>query len=415
MANLRDATVRQEEIDMPHETNRRIGVGLLSAGWMGTVHSRGYTAVPDKYPDLGVVPDLVAVADTSQDAGRRAVDRLGYRRATTDYRQVLADPEIDVVSICAPNYLHRQFALAAVEAHKPFWIEKPMGVGLADSAAIADAVETAGLVTCVGFNYRHAPAVELARRMIRGGELGTITNVRCRLDADYSSDPTAPRTWRFVAATAGTGVLGDLLSHGIDLVQYLGGAIHEVIAATGTFITQRPEAAAGGVGHQVAVAEGAATLPVENEDYAAIIARLDSGAIATLESSRIAIGPRCEYGFAVYGTKGSLVWDFERMNELRVCLGRATGQYGYTRVLTEPGHGDFGRFQPGAGMGLSFDDLKTIEAYQFLASVVSGRQLAPSVADGLAAASVVDAAAQSALDGTWHTVPAPIGSVTFDD
>ena len=400
---------------MTEDTARRIGVGLISAGWMGTVHSRGYLGTRDKFPELGVIPELVAVADTSESAGRTAVERLGYRRWTTDVHEVLADPEVDVVSICAPNYLHREFALAAAAAGKPFWIEKPMGVGVADSAAIADAVEAAGLVTCVGFNYRHAPAVEEARRLIRSGALGTITNVRCRLDADYSSDPAGPRTWRFIREKAGSGVLGDLLSHGIDLVQYLVGAIHEVTCLTETFITQRPQAAEGGIGHHVAVAEGAQLLPVENEDYAAIIARLDSGAVATLESSRIAVGPRCEYGFSVYGTTGSLVWDFERMNELQVCLGRGAGQYGYTRVLTEPGHGDFGRFQPGAGMGLSFDDLKTIEAAQFLASVVSGRQLAPAVADGLAAASVADAAQRSAADGAWHVVPAPLGSVTFDD
>ena len=394
---------------MADDSARRIGVGLISAGWMGTVHSRGYLGAREKYPEL------VVVADSSEAAARRAVDRLGYRRWTSDVRDVLADPEVDVVSICAPNYLHREFALAAVEAGKPFWIEKPMGVGVADSAAIAQAVEAAGLVTCVGFNYRHAPAVEEARRLVRSGALGTITNIRCRLDADYSSDPDGPRTWRFIKEKAGSGVLGDLLSHGIDLVQYLAGAIHEVTCLTETFITHRPQAAEGGIGHHVAVAEDAQLLPVENEDYAAIIARLDSGAVATLESSRIAVGPRCEYGFSVYGTTGSLVWDFERMNELQVCLGRGAGQYGYTRVLTEPGHGDFGRFQPGAGMGLSFDDLKTIEASQFLASVVSGRQLAPSVADGLAAASVADAAQQSAADGAWHTVPAPLGSVTFDD
>ncbi len=400
---------------MADDTARRIGVGLISAGWMGTVHSRGYLGAREKYPDLAVAPELAVVADSSETAARRAVDRLGYRRWTTDYREVLADPEVDVVSICAPNYLHREFALAAAAAGKPFWIEKPMGVSLADSTAIAEAAEAAGLVTCVGFNYRHAPAVEEARRLVRSGALGTITNVRCRLDADYSSDPDGPRTWRFLKDKAGTGVLGDLLSHGIDLVQYLAGAIHEVTCLTQTFIAHRPQAAEGGIGHQVAVVAGAQQLPVENEDYAAIIARLDSGAVATLESSRIAVGPRCEYRFAVYGTQGSLVWDFERMNELQVCLGRTAGTYGYTRVLTEPGHGDFGRFQPGAGMGLSFDDLKTIEAYQFLRSVVSGQQLASSVADGLSAASVVDAATRSAADGTWHTVAAPVGSVTFDD
>lgn len=392
--------------------SQRIGVGLISAGWMGTVHSRGYLTAPEKYPELGVVPELVVVADTVEANAQRAVDRLGYGRATADYREVLADPAVDVVSICGPNFLHKEFALAAVKAGKPFWIEKPMGASLADSLAIAEATEAAGLVTAVGFNYRHAPAVQHARDLVRSGRLGRITNVRVRLDADYSSDPAGPRTWRFVKDQAGTGVLGDLLSHGIDLAQYLVGAITDVSALTATFITERPQVAVGGVGHQVTAAVGAPMLPVENEDWAALMVRFASGAVGTFESSRVAVGPRCEYGIAVYGTEGSLVWDFERMNEIQVCLRGKT--YGYTRVLTDSSMGDFGRFQVGAGLGLSFDDLKAIEASLFLASVTSGRQLAPSVADGLAAATVAHAAETSAGDGTWHQVPSPTGRTTFD-
>jgi predicted dehydrogenase len=391
---------------------RRIGVGLISAGWMGTVHSRAYLAAREKYPELGVTPELVIVADTVEANARRAADRLGYRETTDDVRAVLAHLDVDVVSICAPNYLHREFALAAIEAGKPFWIEKPMGAGIADSRAIAEATEASGLVTCVGFNYRHAPAIAHARDLIRSGALGHITNVRCRFDADYSSSPDGPRTWRFVRAQAGSGVLGDLLSHGFDLAQYLAGAIKEVTALTRTVIPERPQVAEGGIGHSVTSAADAPMLPVENEDWAGVLARFANGATGTFESSRVAVGPRCEYGIAVYGTQGSLEWSFERMNELLVC--RRGETYGYTRVLTDPAHGEFGRFQPGAGLGLSFDDLKTVEAALFLRSVITGEQLAPSVADGLASASVADAAERSAEDGRWHSVPAPAGRTTFD-
>lgn len=392
---------------------KRVGVGLISAGWMGTVHSRGYLGVQDKYPELGVAPELVVVADTEPANSRRLVERLGYRRATTDYHEVLDDPAVDVVSIAAPNFLHREFALAAVAAGKPFWIEKPMGAGLADSEAIAEAVAAAGLVTAVGFNYRHAPAVQHLRGLVRSGRLGRITNVRVRLDADYSSDPRGPRTWRFVAAKAGTGVLGDLLSHGFDLAQHvLADPVTDVCALTATFIPERPDVATGGVGHQVTADADAPMLPVENEDWAAVHARFASGAVGTFESSRVAVGPRCEYSIAVYGTGGSARWDFERMNELDVCL-KDSGSYGYTRVLTDPSMGEFGRFQVGAGLGLSFDDLKVIEARLFLESVLTGEQRAPSVADGLAAARVAHAAEASASDQAWHRVPAPTGRTTF--
>jgi predicted dehydrogenase len=379
---------------------------------MGTLHSRAYRAVRETYPELDVEIDLVVVADSVEANARRVADRLGYRRTTVDYREVLADPEVDVVSICGPNFLHREFALAAIAAGKPFWIEKPMGAGIEDSRAIAAATEASGLPSCVGFNYRQAPAIAHARDLVRSGALGRITNVRCRFDADYSSSPEGPRTWRFVKAQAGSGVLGDLLSHGFDLAQYLVGAITDVSAVTATFIADRPQVAEGGTGHNVVSAAGAPMLPVENEDWAAVHARFASGAVGTFESTRVAVGPRCEYGIAVYGTEGSLEWGFERMNELAVC--RRGETYGYTRVLADPSHGAFGRFQPGAGLSLSFDDLKTVEAALFLQSVLSGAQLAPSVADGLAAAEVADAAERSAAAGCWQAVPAPVGRTTFD-
>lgn len=389
---------------------RRLGVGLISAGWMGTVHSRGYRAVQEKYPDLGVRPDLVLAADPVAENARRLADQVGYHRTTTDPMAVLADPEVDVVSICAPNYLHRQYALAAAAAGKPFWIEKPMGVSAAQSQDIAEAVTDAGLVTAVGFNYRHVPAVARARQILRSGRLGTVTQVRIHLDADYSADPAGPRTWRYVRETAGTGVLGDLLSHGFDLAQWMVGPLAEVSAATSTIVTERP-APGDGVGHQVAGDLSGPMLPVENEDVAVVLARFADGAIGTVSGSRVAIGSRCDYGIQVQGTAGALRWDFERMNELEICT--PDGDYGYTRVMTDATCGDFSRFQPGAGMGLSFDDLKTVEAAQFLRSVLTGDQTAPSVADGLAAARLVQAAADSAADGRWHPVPAPVGRTTY--
>ncbi|HMO11340.1 MAG TPA: Gfo/Idh/MocA family oxidoreductase, partial [Actinotalea sp.] len=174
----------------------RLGVGLISAGWMGTVHARGYLGLPDKFPELGVSPALVQVADPVTANAQRLVDRLGFGSLTTDYRDVLADPAVHVVSPCAPNYLHPRFALEAAAPGKPFWIEKPMGAGVADSRAIGAAVAAAGLVTAVGFNYRHAPGVAKLRALVRAGRLGRVTNVRVRFDADYSSAPDGPRTWR---------------------------------------------------------------------------------------------------------------------------------------------------------------------------------------------------------------------------
>ncbi len=222
-----------------------LGVGLVSVGWMGRLHSRAYRALPDHFPELGVHPRLVVAADPIDAAREQATTRLGYERAVADYREVLTDPEVDVVSICAPNFLHREVAVAAAEAGKPFWIEKPMGRYASDSRAIHDAVRSAGVVTSVGFNYRHAPAIQRARELVRSGRLGRITNVRGSLLADYSSDPDAPLTWRFERERAGSGVLGDLLSHGLDLAQYVVGRIASVTALAETFIETRPRPGRG--------------------------------------------------------------------------------------------------------------------------------------------------------------------------
>ena len=155
-----------------------LGIGVISLGWMGRLHARSYRSIPERFPELGIVPRLVAAADPVEEIRTAAVEDLGFERAYADYRDLLTDPQVEAVSICAPNFLHHEMAMAAIEAGKPFWIEKPMGVSAAQSREIAQAAQAAGLVTAVGFNYRHTPAIEYLRSLVRGGELGRITNVR---------------------------------------------------------------------------------------------------------------------------------------------------------------------------------------------------------------------------------------------
>lgn len=383
-------------------TPRTLRVGLVSVGWMGRLHSRSYLAARAHYPELPVRAELAVAADPDAGGRAHALDALGYQEAVADYRELMARDDIDVVSICSPNFLHHEVALAAIEAGKPFWIEKPMGRTAGEAGEVATAAAARGLVSAVGFNYRHAPAIAKARELVRSGAIGDITNVRVALLADYSSDPDGALTWRFLRERAGSGVLGDLLSHGADLVQHVVGRIQEVSALTETFIRERPLPAARAASHFSRGAEGGPRGAVENEDYAAILARLDGGAVAVLESSRVAIGPRAEYTLEVYGTKGSLRWDFQRLNELQL----ADSHDGYRTIMAGPGFGDFSRFQPGAGTSMGFDDLKTIEAALFLSSVAEGRQLAPSAVDAWAAATVVDAVLDSAERRSWVPVPA---------
>jgi predicted dehydrogenase len=285
-----------------------------------------------------------------------------------------------------------------------------MGRSARESREISRAAADAGLVTSVGFNYRHAPAVAEIRRLVREGALGRITNLRVSLLADYSADPRSALTWRFLQDRAGSGVIGDLLSHGLDLAQFLVGRIDSVSALTETFIAERPLPAAGAVNRFSSATDATHTGRVENEDYASALARFESGAVGVFEASRVAIGPRAEYVLEVYGTKGSARWDFQRLNELQL----ADDPAGYRTIMASPGFGEFGRFQPGPGTSMGFDDLKTVEAALFLRSVAEGRQLAPSAADGWAAAEAADAAIRSAATGAWTSVPQVEGETTYD-
>ena len=257
------------------------------------------------------------------------------------------------MSICAPNVLHREIGLAAAEAGKPFWIEKPVGRDARETGEAAAAARKAGIATSIGYNYRHAPAVEHVRELVAQGALGRITNVRAVFFSGYAAEPRGALSWRFKRALAGSGALGDLLSHVVDLVSYLVGPIAEVSALTSTVYAERPILPMGS-GTHFAVIEDGELGPVENEDYAATLVRFSPtaqgpGAVGTLEASRTIVGPQCGLGFELYGTDGSAVWNFERMNELRLCLGRGGPHQGYTTVLGNAHLGDYARFQPGPG------------------------------------------------------------------
>jgi len=388
---------------------REIGIGLVSLGWMGRLHASSYQRLPSRFPELGIRPRLVVAADPVPENQQAAVEQFGFEKAVAGIEEVLADPEVEAVSICSPNFLHRDFAVAAARAGTPFWIEKPMGVSAAQSREIHDAAAAAnggvGVATAVGFNYRHAPAVAHLRELIAGGRLGRITNVRCWLNADYASSPDGPLTWRYDRDKGGSGVIGDLLSHGADLVQHVTGQrLTEVTATSDIFLPDRPIPTKLGVGHggfEVGDERG----PVQNEDWVAALATLSGGAHATLESSRVARGHRSDYALEVFGTEGSARWSFTRMNEFEVMIGEGGTEHGYTTVLAAPGHGDYARFQPGPGIPMSFDDLKTIEAASFLSDVTRGTHLAPNAADGLSAAEICEAVVRSAASRRWEPVP----------
>ncbi|MFJ7899526.1 Gfo/Idh/MocA family protein [Streptomyces sp. NPDC096198] len=376
-----------------------LGVAVVGFGWMGRVHTQAYLRLPHHFPGLPLRPELIAVADEVPGRAEEAAGQYGFATAVRDWRQIAADPRVGAVSVAAPNFLHREIGTAMARAGKHLWIEKPVGLTVEDARAVAEAVAGAGVQAAVGFNYRNAPAVAAARELIASGGIGTVTHVRIRLLSDYAAHPESALTWRYERTRGGSGVLGDLASHGVDLARFLLGEIASLAADTAVFIPERARPAAATAGH--ARARGGAPGPVENEDYVNCLLRFASGARGVLEASRVAVGEQNAYGFEVHGTEGAVFWDFRRMGELGVSRGTLYQDQPVSTLHVGPSHGEYAAFQPGAANAMGYDDLKVIEAYHFLRSVAEGTPYGPTLDDAVHSALALDAMTRSAHRRAW--------------
>jgi predicted dehydrogenase len=378
--------------------SEQLGIGILGMGWMGQVHSRAYHAIRDRFPDCVVTPRFVACAD---EAEHRALDgqrRFGYERTTTDWREVVASDDVHIINIAAPNYLHLEMAEAASAASKHIFCEKPVGCSPSETARIERAARDAGVITWVGYNYRWAPLVQYARQLIRDGALGDVTHYRGRFFVGYGSNPNSVLSWRFQRESAGSGTLGDLMSHVVDMAHAMVGPIERLAANQQTFVTTRPIATPG-QGSHFTIDPNAPRGDVTNEDYAGAVVRFAGGAQGTLEACRVINGPVCEMAFELNGTRGAIKWNFERMNELELFLNAdSAAQEGPRIIRSGPEHPFYDRFYPGAGNSMSYEDLKLIEAYEFLTSIASGQQREPGLAEARAVAEVLET-----MDRSWQS------------
>jgi predicted dehydrogenase len=376
-----------------------LGVAVVGFGWMGRVHTQAYVRVPHHFPRLPLRPELITVADEVPGRAEEAAGQYGFATAVRDWREIAADPRVRAVSIAAPNFLHREIGVAMAQAGKHIWIEKPVGLTAEDARAVADAVAKAGVQSTVGFNYRNAPAVAAARELIASGEIGTVTHVRIRLFSDYAAHPESALTWRYERERGGSGVLGDLASHGVDLARFLLGEIASLAADTAVFVPERARPTGATAGHTRSA--GGELGPVENEDYVSCLLRFASGARGVLEACRVSVGEQNNYGFEIHGTKGAVSWDFRRMGELGVSRGASYQDQPVSTLYVGPGHGEFAAFQPGSANAMGYDDLKVIEAHTFLRSVAEGTPYGATLDDAVHSAAALDAMSRSAENGTW--------------
>jgi len=374
-------------------TKPTLRIGLIGSGFMGKAHAFGYTTAARVF-DLPYELELHTLADITDEAAAKAAAALGFARATSDWRAMVADPAIDVVNITSPNALHKEMALAAIAAGKQVYCEKPLAPLAADALEMAEAAEAAGAKTQVGFNYLCNPMLGLAREMIAAGELGEIRGYRGVHAEDYMADSAGPFTFRH--DPAGGGALADIGSHALATAEFLMGAaagpITSVMGECVTVIAERPDGKGG-------------MRCVEVDDVGRAFLRFASGATGSIEGNWIATGRKMQHDFEVYGAKGALAFSQERFNELHFFSTEdKRGRQGFRRIEAGPDHAPYGLFCVAAGHQLGFNDLKAIEVAGYL-DAVAGRRLEPfNFRAGLRIQTLVETIHASSRAGAWREV-----------
>ncbi|WP_158814999.1 Gfo/Idh/MocA family protein [Methylocapsa sp. S129] len=374
-------------------TKPKLRIGLIGSGFMGKAHAFGY-ATATRVFDLPYELELHTIADINDQAATKAAAALGFSRATSDWRSLVADPAVDVVNITAPNALHKEMALAAIAAGKHVYCEKPLAPLAIDASEMAEAAEAAGVKTQVGFNYLCNPMLGLARKMIAAGELGEIRGYRGVHAEDYMADSARPFTFRH--DPAGGGALADIGSHALATAEFLmgpaAGPITRVMGDCVTMIAERPDGKGG-------------KRRVEVDDVGRAFLRFDSGATGSIEGNWIATGRKMQHDFEVYGTKGALAFSQERFNELHFFSTEdRRGRQGFRRIEAAPDHPPYGLFCVAPGHQLGFNDLKAIEVAGFLDSIAGRRPEPFNFRAGLRIQTLVETIHASSCAGAWRDV-----------
>jgi predicted dehydrogenase len=385
---------------------QQLRVGMVGYAFMGAAHSQAWRTVNHVF-DLPLSARMALVSGRDPAGVAAAAAKLGWSEHTTDWHDVVSREDIDLVDICSPGDTHAEIALAALAAGKHVLCEKPLANSVAEAremtAAAAQAREQGVRAMC-GFNYRRVPAVTLMRQMVAAGRIGTLHHVRAVYLQDWIVDPNFPLVWRLRREIAGSGALGDIGAHIVDLTQFVTGqAITAVSALTETFVRTRPlPSSSSGL---AAADGGQGTGEVTVDDAALFLARLDGGAVATYEATRFATGRKNGLRVELNGSQGSLAFDFERMNELEFYDGtRPAEEQGFTRILvTEPEHPYMSAWWP-AGHPIGYEHTFTHEVRDLIADIAAGADPTPSFADALQVQLVLDAVERSAESAAWTEV-----------
>ena len=374
---------------------KQVRIGLVGTGYIGRCHAIAYAQAPTVF-SLDAELVLEYLAEVTSELAEKKAKEFGFKRFTDDWRDIVQDPNVDVVDICTTNFLHKEIALAAITNGKHVYSEKPLALTAIDAKLMYEAAKQAGVKTLVGFNYIKNPTTQLAREIIANGEIGEVIHFYGTHNEDYLANKNTPLDWHCVKEKAGLGALGDLAAHIVQMSQYLlGQDIRSVIGDMQTVIKTRPNP--NNLQERLAV---------ENEDQATALVRFANGCMGTIETSRIACGRKMGLSYVITGTKGSITYTQERMAELKLYLhDENPARQGFKTILTGPLHPDYKNFCVSAGHGIGFNDQKTVEIRDLVNGLASPvNTLYPDFEEGYKVSRVLDAIALSCEQKRWVDV-----------
>jgi predicted dehydrogenase len=379
---------------------KRINVGLIGYQFMGKAHSNAYRQVGRFFPELPVEVVMHTICGRSEAKVREAAAQMGWENVETDWRKVVENPEIDVIDISTPGNLHAEIAIAAAKAGKAVFCEKPIGNTLEEAERMVAAVKEAGVPNAVFHNYRKAPAAALVKKFIEEGRLGTIYHMRAVYLQDWIADPNFPLVWRLQKEIAGSGTHGDINAHIIDMARYLLGEFDEVCGILHTFIKQRP--LAGEIDANLGAKASKEMGEVTVDDAAMFLAKFKNGALGTFEASRFAVGRKNHHRWEINGSKGSVVWDLEKMNELQYYSELDDeGTKGFRTIqATEGSHPYAGHYWP-VGHIIGYEHTFINLLADAFTAMAEGKPISPDMTDGLENQRVLDAVERSSETKCW--------------
>lgn len=385
---------------------KELNVGIVGAGFMAKAHSLAYACMPMFFWPAPAMPVRKILADITEEAAKDASLRLGFESYTSNWKDIVDDPNIDIIDIVTPNNAHADIAIAAAEKGKHIMCEKPLARNGEEAKKMYDAVLKNGVKNMVAFNYRRTPAVALAKKYIEEGSIGKILNFRGTYLQDWSADPSSPLSWRFQKDIAGSGALGDIGAHVIDMARYLVGEFDEVNAGLNTYIKERP-VQSGSVDNlgNVKLDSDVKKEKVDVDDEALFMINFKSGAVGSIEATRNGWGRNNFITFEIHGEKGSIYFNYERRDELQVCFASDPGdRRGYRTIYTGSAHPYGENLWPIPALGIGYGETKIIECYDFIKSIVEDTEVSPNFEDGYKIAVICDAIIESSLNRSWVKV-----------